>query len=96
MGEDLVEAITTHDLKEDEAYHKYRTHRGTRGGMISYINELKVQFVIQVPMGKVMQKCRKYVCPMGLLFVVDQCTQGINMHCTKYLLQEFIEDFLET
>jgi hypothetical protein len=43
-GNDLSNTIEYKDAIEEEVYTKYGTHRGSRGEVISYINDVGVWF----------------------------------------------------
>ena len=74
-----AEAISVCDIKADKFYHKYGTHKVFCGMMISTIQEPEVRFSTQVLAGKLIRKCQKGECLVGVLFSMERCTQGIEM-----------------
>jgi len=90
-----AEAISVCDIKADKFYHKYGTHKVFCGMMISTIQEPEVRFSTQVLAGKLIRKCQKGECLVGVLFSMERCTQGIEMWWAQYLMNEFIQDCME-
>jgi hypothetical protein len=72
-----AEAILVGDNKADQFSHKYGTQKGLCGMMISTIQEPELRFSTQVLAGKLIIKCQKGECLVGVLFSIERCTQGI-------------------
>ena len=52
----------------------------------------EIWFATLVLVGKVVRKCRKDECLVGVLFVAKRCAEGIKMSWAHNLLNEFIKD----
>jgi hypothetical protein len=64
-GYDLVEVIKAKDVTQEEVYTKYGTHKGSRGEVISYINDAIIWFAKQLLVEKLMHKYYKDEYPLG-------------------------------
>jgi hypothetical protein len=58
--------------------------------VIVEINDHIIQFTTQLLDYKMLCKCRKDECPLGVVVVAECCVNEVNMAWEKYLLNEFI------
>lgn len=75
--EETMKVLKTKDASHDDIYGKYATRRGTRDVVILEINDCWVHFATQLLVCKLLRKCRKDECLLGVVVAIECCVGGV-------------------
>lgn len=89
IGEDPVESLKAKDGDVQQLYAKYNTHRGAR---IDFIDNQTIRFTTQLLACKLLRKCHKDKCPLGVILATKRCATGVRMAWANYMVNEFISE----
>jgi hypothetical protein len=78
-GEEPKKALKDKDTTQDDMYGKYDKCSRTRGVVISEINDWRVQFATQLLACKILSKCKKDECLLGIIVAIEQCLGGVQL-----------------
>ena len=94
--EDATLAILEKDASTTKLNEIYNTHHGARGSLITTINDPSAYFMTQLLACKMIQKYDREECSVGVIIVVEFCVQGIKMAQDWFLMNEFIQDCMDS
>lgn len=77
IGEDPTEILKAKDANVQEIYAKYGIRRGNRGATIGLINDQGVRFATQILACKLLRKCKKDECLVGVILAAEHCMEGV-------------------
>jgi hypothetical protein len=81
---------------KEELYSRFGTRIGKHGVVIPKINNPLVQFATQLLSCKLICNCQKEECTLGVVLTMEHCDGGTYMAWDQYLLDEFIDDYLDS
>jgi len=95
-GEDPIDTLKEKYTNKEELYSRFGTRIGKHGVVIPKINNPLVQFATQLLSCKLICNCQKEECTLGVVLTMEHCDGGTYMAWDQYLLDEFIDDYLDS
>jgi hypothetical protein len=84
-GDNTTNSIREKDAAQEEVYTKFGMRRGKRRVVILEINNLTVMFATQLLACKLLRKCQRDECPIGVVLVFERCATGVQMCSIPYI-----------